>query len=118
MTYDLPTITEGIISKVFNDDFGLFLTTAAINSGNSGGPIFNLNGKLVGVSVAALDKEEWKKETGELPTDMGMAIKSNLIKTVFKFQKSIPVKSVKFDKVTIYEKMLPSVTLIAVLADE
>jgi len=37
---------------------------------------------------------------------------------VFKFQKSIPVKSVKFDKVTIYEKMLPSVTLIAVLVDE
>jgi hypothetical protein len=49
---------------------------------------------------------------------MGMAIKSNLIKTVFEFKKSIPIKSVKFDKVTIYEEMLPSVTLIAVLVDE
>ena len=56
ITYEQPTITQGIISKVFDDEMGIFLTTAAINSGNSGGPLFNLNGKLVGVSFAALDK--------------------------------------------------------------
>jgi len=56
ITFEQPTITQGIISKVFDDEMGIFLTTAAINSGNSGGPLFNLNGKLVGVSFAALDK--------------------------------------------------------------
>ena len=49
---------------------------------------------------------------------MGFAIKSTMIKKVFKHEKSIPVKSAKYDKATIYEKMLPSVVLVAVLRDE
>ena len=118
LTYELPTITQGIISKVFNDKQGFFLTTAAINSGNSGGPIFNLNGKLVGVSFAALDKKKFLDENGQIPTDMGYAIKSNMIKEVFKHKRSIPVKSIKYDKSTIYEKMLPKIAIVVVLLDE
>ena len=97
---------------------GIFLTTAAINSGNSGGPIFNLNGKLVGVSFATLDKQKWLDETGQIPTDMGYAIKSNMIKEVFEHKKGVPVKTVKYDKAAIYEKMLPSIALVVVLIDE
>ena len=118
ITFEQPTITQGIISKVFDDKMGIFLTTAASNSGNSGGPIFNLNGKLVGVSFAALDKKKFLEEMGQIPTDMGYAIKSNMIKKVFEHEKSIPVKSVKYDKATIYEKMLPTIALVVVLVDE
>ena len=118
ITFEQPTITQGIISKVFDDKMGIFLTTAAINSGNSGGPIFNLNGKLVGVSFAALDKKKFLEEMGQIPTDMGYAIKSNMIKKVFEHEKSIPVKSAKYDKATIYEKMLPTIALVVVLVDE
>ena len=115
ITFEQPTITQGIISKVFDDEKGIFFTTAAINSGNSGGPLFNLNGKLVGVSFAKLDKIKYLEEEGTLPTDMGFAIKSTMIKKVFKHEKSIPVKSAKYDKATIYEKMLPSIALVVVL---
>ena len=118
ITFEQPTITQGIISKVFDDEAGIFLTTAAINSGNSGGPIFNLRGKLVGVSFAALDKKKFLDEEGKIPTDMGYAIKSNMIKEVFEHKKGVPVKSAKFDKSTIYERMLPSITLVVVLLDE
>ena len=118
LTFEQPTITQGIISKVFDDKIGIFLTTAAINSGNSGGPLFNLRGKLVGVSFASLDKKKWLDDEGNLPTDMGYAIKSNMIKEVFKHEKSVPVKSVKYDKVTIYEKMLPSIALVVILLDD
>ena len=105
-------------SKVFDKKIWWFFTTAAINSGNSGGPIFNLEGKLIGVSFAALDKSKILKETGEIPTDMGFAIKSNMIKEVFKHKKTIPVKNVRYSKADIYEKMLPSITIVAVLLDE
>ena len=114
ITFEQPTITQGIVSKVLNDE-GVFLTTAAINQGNSGGPIFNLNGKLVGVSFASLDKLNVFMDTGQIPTDMGFAIKSNMIKKVFQHKKSIPIKSIKFDKSTLYEKKLPSIALIVVL---
>jgi serine protease Do len=118
LTYEQPTITQGIVSKTFNKEDWFFLTTAAINSGNSGGPMFNLNGQLIGVSFAALDKKKFLDEEGRIPTDMGYAIKSDFIKEVFKHDKSIPVKAAKFDKATIYEKMLPSIALVVVLVDE
>ena len=115
LTFEQPTITQGIVSKVLSDQEGIFLTTAAINQGNSGGPIFNLNGKLVGVSFASLDKLNVFMDTGQIPTDMGFAIKSNMIKKVFQHKKSIPIKSIKFDKSTLYEKKLPSIVLVAIL---
>ena len=118
ITFEQPTITQGIISKVFNDEEGIFLTTAAINSGNSGGPIFNLNGKLVGVSFAALDKAGLFEKTGIIPTDIGYAIKSNMIKKVFKHKKGIQTKKIKYTKAAIYEKMLPSVVLVVVSIPE
>ena len=113
LTFEQPTITQGIVSKVLKDE-GIFLTTAAINQGNSGGPIFNLKGKLVGVSFAGLDKFVLFLGTGHIPTDMGFAINSNKINEIFKYKKNIQVKSAKFDKATIYENKLPSVVLVAV----
>ena len=113
LTFEQPTITQGIVSKVLKDE-GIFLTTAAINQGNSGGPIFNLNGKLVGVSFAGLDKVAFFLESGQIPTDMGFAINSNKINEVFKYKQNVPIKSVKFDKATIYENKLPSIVLVAI----
>ena len=42
-------------------DSGQFQIDAAVQPGNSGGPIFNLRGQLVGVSVEMFLKEVWKK---------------------------------------------------------
>ena len=120
-TMDLPTITQGIISKVFSENDpspGTFITTIPFNSGNSGGPIFNLKGNLVGVAYASLDKLLFAKEYGALPTDIGYAVQSKMISKIFNYNKIIPVNSVKYEKSKIYEKMLPSIVIVVVLIDE
>jgi len=114
--FKLPMITQGVVSKILEKE-GIFLTTAAVNSGNSGGPVFNLNGKLVGVSFASIDKAKFLEKFGQIPTDMGYAINSNMIKKVFKYKKTIPVSKAKFDKAKIYEMMLPSIVVVATLID-
>jgi putative serine protease PepD len=54
-----PSVTAGIISalnRTLTDDNGalngLIQTDAAISSGNSGGPLINLNGQVVGINTA------------------------------------------------------------------
>ena len=116
-----PTITQGIVSKVFTEDDEYpetFMTTIAINAGNSGGPIFDLNGNLVGVAYASLNKLNWIKaglvKEVKLPTDMGYAIKSSTINKIFEYKKNNKFKVNNFSKSALYQKMLPSVVFVAV----
>lgn len=44
------TISKGIVSSLRYGDFGRYIQTdAAVNPGNSGGPLINLEGKVVGI---------------------------------------------------------------------
>ena len=116
-----PTITQGIVSKVFTDDDaypGTFMTTISINGGNSGGPIFDLNGNLLGVAYASLDKLGWikaaLKEDLKIPTDMGYAIQSRMINKIFEYKQNKKFKNKKYSRAELYQKMLPSVVIVHV----
>ena len=124
-TFLQPTITQGIVSKVFTESDaypGTFMTTIAINSGNSGGPIFNLEGNLVGVAYAALNKLEWIKvglaEEIPLPTDMGYAIQSKMIDKIIQYKPNNKSSGKRYNRADLYEKMLPSVVVVAVLVND
>ncbi len=74
------TVTRGIVSALGRDirsgpyvDF--IQTDAAINRGNSGGPLFNLDGKVVGVNSAI-----YSPNGGSV--GVGFAIPSEIVKTV------------------------------------
>lgn len=80
------TVTEGIISAksrtitVENTTMILMQTTAAINSGNSGGGLFNMKGELVGITNAKIG--------GTSVESMGYAIPSEkVIKCISDFSK-------------------------------
>jgi hypothetical protein len=51
---------------------------AAIQPGNSGGPIIDENGNVVGVAVARLNKMHFMKTRGTIPENSNFGIKSSV----------------------------------------
>jgi len=73
-----PTLTQGIISakKEMAGGWAILQTDAAIHGGNSGGPLFNKDGEVIGVNTfTALDDSGTTRASG-----MAFAIPINLVK--------------------------------------
>ncbi len=74
------TVTSGIVSALGRGGFGMdrlenfIQTDAAINRGNSGGALVDLNGRLIGINTAILGS------TGNI--GIGFAIPSNMMKSL------------------------------------
>ena len=71
-----PSLTNGMVSKRtgLQDDKGTFQLTAKVNKGNSGGPVFDLNGRVVGITVGKLDTKKFQDDQGFTPEDVNFAI--------------------------------------------
>ncbi len=80
-----PTVTVGVVSALgrsFESASGVTLydliqTDTAINSGNSGGPLLDLEGNLVGINTAVL-----RRESGSIVEGVGFAIRAETARTV------------------------------------
>ena len=110
-----PSITQGIISKNsgFGELPGEFQMTATLNVGNSGGPVFNQNGLVVGVSLAKLDKKFLLKQKGILVQDVNLAISGDVLLNFLNEPINNDSNSVqKYDASEIYKYMRPSVVFI------
>ena len=77
-----PKVTTGIISATvgIEDDSRAFQTTAPIQPGNSGGPLLDRSGNVVGVIEASLDDFAIAEATGSLPQNVNFAIKASVIR--------------------------------------
>jgi serine protease Do len=74
-------VTKGIISSLtgIGNDYSNIQIDAALQSGNSGGPILDDYGNLVGVAVAKLDVEYLMEHFGDIPENTNFGIKANVL---------------------------------------
>ena len=82
--YDISTpikITEGIVSSLagLGNNFSQIQIDAAVQPGNSGGPIIDSKGNVVGVVVSKLDLEKMMENYGVVPEGTNFGIKSNVV---------------------------------------
>ena len=73
-------ITDGIISSVtgIEDDPTMFQITVPIQPGNSGGPLFNERGEVIGITTASLSLNAIQS-MGAIPQNVNYAIKSSFV---------------------------------------
>jgi S1-C subfamily serine protease len=75
-------VTTGIISSlsgVLNDSRFLQIS-AAVQPGNSGGPLLASSGEVVGVVAAKLNALKFVKATGNIPENINFAIKTGALR--------------------------------------
>lgn len=75
-------VTKGVVSALagLQNNYALVQIDAAIQPGNSGGPIVNMNGDVIGVAVAKLDYKDAMESYGVIPENTNFGIKSSILK--------------------------------------
>ena len=75
-------VTRGNVSALAGpgDDRRLFQMTAPVQPGNSGGPVLDLAGRVVGVAVARLDARTVARATGALPQNVNFAVGAGTVR--------------------------------------
>lgn len=81
------TVTSGVISGLersiaVDESFaieGLIQTDTAINHGNSGGPLVNLQGQIIGINTLIIRGDSYSRDVAE---GLGFAIPSNTVRLV------------------------------------
>ena len=78
---DNPKYTEGVVNATsgLQDDPTVFQVSVEIQPGNSGGPLFNETGEVIGITSSSLDPEAAVEAFGTLPQNVNYAIKSTYI---------------------------------------
>ena len=76
-----PKLTRGDISSLngFQDDPRVFQISSPIQPGNSGGPLVDENGNVIGLVAAKLSDAVTAELTGSLPQNVNYALKSAYI---------------------------------------
>jgi hypothetical protein len=76
-----PTVTTGIVSSLagLRDDRTEMQISAPVQPGNSGGPVLDRSGNVVGVVVAKLDAIKAALITGDIPQNVNFAVHSSIL---------------------------------------
>ena len=96
------TVTTGIVnslSGILNDTRFLQIS-AQVEPGNSGGPLLDTSGNVVGVVAEKLNAMKFAKVTGDIPQNVNFAIKTGAVRdfldnSVVPYQSAEPTAELK-----------------------
>jgi hypothetical protein len=79
-----PTVTTGIVSSLagLRDDRTEMQISAPVQPGNSGGPVLDRSGNVIGVVESKLDAIRAAKITGDIPQNVNFAVHSSIVTSV------------------------------------
>lgn len=79
-----PRLATGTINSLYgiDEDPRVFQISNPLQPGNSGGPLFNYSGELVGIVVSGLNAAYFLYYSGIVPQNMNFAVKVNYLSTL------------------------------------
>ena len=92
-----PKLTKGEISSLtgVQDDPREFQISVAVQPGNSGGPLVNQYGNVVGIVAAKLADMATLETTGSLPQNVNYAVKSSVLNVLLESLPEISAKLIE-----------------------
>jgi S1-C subfamily serine protease len=111
-------VTTGAISALagINDDSRYLQLTAPVQPGNSGGPLLDLSGNVVGIVSARINDLAVAQATGTLPQNINFAIKSTVIRDFLdahQVEYSLAQSDKKLDPADVGEQATKSTVMVA-----
>lgn len=110
-------LTDGIISACsgLQDDPRHYQTTVSLQAGNSGGPLLNFKGEVVGITNAKLNAAAVYDATGDIPQGVNYAVKIEYLKVLMNsmgenFISSNATSEARLDD--LFAKIAPSIGII------
>ena len=118
-----PTVTTGIVSSLagIGGDRTQMQISAPVQQGNSGGPVLDKSGNVVGVVVSKLDAIRAAILTGDIPQNVNFAIQSSIATSVLdSYSIDYQVGSSENDKPTseIVSFALPAIVVLECLREQ
>jgi S1-C subfamily serine protease len=88
-----PKITDGVISAIvgLQSDPRTYQVTVPVQAGNSGGPLLNMNGEVVGIVTSKLNAVAMFQWTGDLPENVNFAVKATYLRALLDSIMSSPI---------------------------
>jgi serine protease Do len=125
VSVDSEYITMTSVNGVSNVEFRVIRIDTAVNSGNSGGGLFNAKGELVGIVNAKITKSDVENIAYAIPSSVVKAVTKNIIdycygkecKRVMRAMMGVSVSASKLytelDKQTGYVKLCEDITVVS-----
>ena len=98
--------------KLIGETSGEFQISAVVNPGNSGGPIFNKLGHVIGVATGGIDKKFVLEEDGFIPDGVNYGVSTDRILDFLEQDSQGVTNAYTYDAASLYKYMRSAVVFI------